>query len=211
MMARCVHLCCNARVGWQGEINPGSEAKFLMDLQEIEFLLKKGGCPERCSRERAERIFREVRRLNLPVTLLPPTTIQHGFMVDGSDRFFDLVEYAVGDTGFSIDNASELKIEARNCSGTSFDRGILTYLARVLEIGELIIPDALKNNKAIRVGLQDPKKHLNTLNEIWWLRWWRKAEYIRPSVQLDPVVDTDIDWQFDLGDTFELGGETPSR
>lgn len=169
-------------------------------LLTVEKLLIAGGTPIGSAKRRAAILQSEISRLRLPVTFLMPRTIRIGQYPDGSDLFADLVEYQVGDTGFSVENAVEPKITALNTSGTNFDRGILTYLARVLELSRILLPENIRNRKWFREGLADPGQHLNALNEIWWLRWWKGADRIQGNVRLHEDSNVDVDWQFEMED-----------
>ncbi|MFT5465312.1 MAG: hypothetical protein ACI8UO_000400 [Verrucomicrobiales bacterium] len=70
----------------------------------------------------------------------------------------------------------------------------------ILELADSKIPDLLRNRSSLRSGLATPTSHLDTLNEIWWLRWWIGARKIDYEVRLNDaaVSDADIDWQVEI-------------
>lgn len=187
--------------GSDSSANESSDGDPSESLSTIEKLLIEGGNPPGSARRRADILLSEITRLRLPVTFLMPRPVRIGWFPDGSEMFADLVEYRVGDTGFSVERADCRKITAETTSGTSFDQGILTYLSRVLEHSKNLLPETIRNRKWYRESLSDPRNHLNALNEIWWLRWWKKAQGIEANVCLHQGSKVDVDWRFEIGNS----------
>ena len=117
------------------------------------------------------------------------------------DPTFCIPEYHFGDTGFSIDNAEHGKmIKAEWNGGTGLDRGHLQFFSQISVIGRTILTDYWHQRGNLRDCLQNPRQHLDTLEEIWWLDRWFAPKRIRSSVKLINGCDKDVDWCFTLAD-----------
>lgn len=155
--------------------------------------------PEEVAR-RAEFVFEDIRRL--PITgfaLVPPRALP----VPGTDRKFLTTEYTFGPVRFDIENAKDpfsISKRVEEIGGTGLNCEDLLYLSRICEIGRTLIPDKWFNDSKLIADIREPGKHLDTLNEVWWLSRWSgfsEQELERESI-ICPSGTRSIDWRFPL-------------
>lgn len=129
-----------------------------------------------------------------------------------------LVQYDFGEDRNSIhkckpDDDIESLVRQSNIEGLGLNTEDLRFLCDVCRRVRSIIPVLWRKDEALRNDLREPRKHISTLNELFWLTRWRM---IVPSsvVHEAPTVSGNtksVDWSFDCklddGKTHRLNTE----
>jgi len=133
---------------------------------------------------------------------------------------FKLVEYQFAETDHDVDKAGPgFKKHSHLIEGTGLSRESLSRFAQISQIGHSLIPHLWLGNKTLREHVRDPKQHLNTLNEVWWLsRWYGidpvsvTMEYAFPQANGPQRNPPTVDWRFQvLGGAVTINLEVKNR
>lgn len=176
---------------------------------------------------RAQFLKADIAALNLRSFEILPSRYRDVPFPGGSKLVLPFIEYRFKNANFSINKARDpfhVTKNAGEMGGTGLDQEDLAYFAMVSEIGHSRIPhlwpscpepagSSLELKKArgeLAANLQKSEKHLNTLNEVWWLKCWEGLDvssvcYEHPrALQGSPSVKqpSTADWSFTT-----LGGE----
>lgn len=82
------------------------------------------------------------------------------------------LQYFIPDSRWNVDRRSEQKAMA----GSSLTRGDLVYLSKCCQIGRSLLPNLWPSKFA--ADLCHPERHLDALNEVWWLGRFLNARAI---------------------------------
>jgi hypothetical protein len=166
----------------------------LPSLESIEKLLKAGALEQKEARRRAPLVFEDFEWIGFK-------SLRLGARPSPLCSPFCIPEYHFGNTGFSVDYAEQAKeIKSEWIGGTGLDRGHLQLFSRVSLIARELLPDIWHKSGKLRHCLRDPAQHLNTVEEICWLDRWRAPKNIESSKNVRSDANTDVDWQFCLGE-----------
>lgn len=142
-----------------------------------------------------------------------------GIPLRGTNKRFPLVHYTFGDRmRRSVDNAHDpfaVKRAIAEMDGTGLDREDIQYFAKVCEIGQSCIPHLWPCHPTILDGLTTPDRHLDTLNEVWWLaRWsgidWAKSRNecpLRSAETTSRFREKTVDWRLQTSDNWVVNVE----
>ncbi len=153
--------------------------------------------------QRAEWLCSDLEKLSMPDFCILPT---REIADPETGLLFKLVEYAFGPSGHDINKAAPGFIKDPHfIDGTGLDRESLSRFAQISEIGHRIIPQFWLGSKTLREGVHTPTKHLDTLNEVWWLSRWHGV--IPNSVEMEYRLlggaknrTPTVDWRFHVLD-----------
>lgn len=93
----------------------------------------------------------------------------------------------------------ERLVHQSNIEGPGLNTEDLRFLCNVCRLARPIIPKLWRKDEALRTDLKEPRKHVSTLNELFWLSRWK-------SIVPDSVVHEakaiagnrkSVDWSFD--------------
>lgn len=161
--------------------------------QQIETLLKLSSLDDAEARRRALILAADIDRIGFERFRLScrpyPVPSAGGRVVA-----MPLPEYHFGDTGFSVQKACNSSDNFSTwIGGTGLDRGHLQFFSKVSQLGHNLIPEIWP--KKLRAELRNPKQHLDTLEEVWWLGRWSGVDEIRRGEQIRSDSENDIDWR----------------
>jgi hypothetical protein len=143
---------------------------------------------------RAQWIAEDMRRIGFELTLStenpPGMWVQLGVIRQ--------TEYALPASGFDINSARDEKA----MSGSFVTCGNLLRLSQCVTIARQWLPAIWPDDFAKNLS---GTEHLDTLNEIWWLKFWRSLQRVERSPKAKPS-DPDSDWLLHIHD-----GLTPCR
>lgn len=113
-----------------------------------------------------------------------------------------IISYSFGENECDIKNARYGDRKHTSMSGCGLNRESLLYFSKISKMGHKRIPK-IWPGKMIK-ELRDPNKHLNILNEVWWLGKFRSGFVDWPSVRRNVKLhlpntekkDTNVDWVF---------------
>jgi len=194
--------------------NPGiknSSPDFFRILKDAAAgLVREGVLSSENVTRRASLLSKDMQRITPEGTrILPPRWITP----PGSDLLFLIAEYQFDHSGHSLEKVSDpfnpgKRVE--NMEGSGLDRESLLYLGKVCEIGNDLIPSLWALDEDLLSNLRNPKQHLDTLNEIWWLSRWQGIDHgsITHSLENEAVASSkkapapNVDWSFTA-----LGGQ----
>lgn len=101
-------------------------------------------------------------------------------------------EYVLPLTPFSINSEDHNKA----MEGSSLTRGNLLRLSQVVELGRRWLPELWPAAFATQLlGAE----HRDTLNEIWWLKFWRSLAAVQRGPKVNPA-SPDADWLLTIRD-----------
>lgn len=151
--------------------------------------------------------------------------------------FLPFIQYRFETPNFSINKATDpfrVKKSAEEMEGSGLGREDLAYFAAVSEIGHCLIPhlwpscpepesssrEVLQSRRELATNLGNAAKHLNTLNEVWWLKNWEGLD--KGSICYEPVCNaaallpgktpSTADWSFTaLGGQIRINLEVKNR
>lgn len=118
--------------------------------------------------------------------------------------YLPFIQYRFDTPNFSphkADDPFHVKKHSREMGGTGLDREDLACFAAISEIGHTVIPhlwpsfpepessspEVKKSRMALEKNLRNPAEHLNTLNEVWWLKCWEGLD--KASVYYEHICD----------------------
>ncbi|MSU66030.1 MAG: hypothetical protein EXS38_08025 [Opitutus sp.] len=101
-------------------------------------------------------------------------------------------EYVLPTTPFSI-NAED---GDQAMEGSSLTRGNLLRLSHAVDLGRKWLPELWPSSFATQLL---GAGHLDTLNEIWWLKFWRGLVGVRRGPKLNAATP-DVDWLLTIRD-----------
>jgi hypothetical protein len=163
-------------------------------LESIERLLEAGSLEQTEAKRRAPVVFEDFEWIEFKSLRLGarPCPLAEPFCIP---------EYHFGNTGFSVNYAEQAKeIKSEWMGGTGLDRGHLQLFSRASVTARELIPNVWLKSGTLRRCLRDPAQHLNTVEEICWLGRWLAPKNVESSKTLRSDADTDVDWQFCLGE-----------
>ncbi len=80
--------------------------------------------------------------------------------------------------------------------GSGLTRGNLLRLSHAVELGRKLLPAIWPHGFATKLlGAE----HLDTVNEIWWLKFWRSLVAVRRGPKPNPATP-DVDWLLEVRD-----------
>ena len=132
------------------------------------------------------------------LSLLPPR------VYPGSDFRPEVrvAEYKFGPVPFGLENARDPSSVGKTVvemGGTALDKEDILYLSKVCEMAREILPRPWNNDQALIKDLRLASKHLDTLNEIWWLGRWSGLTDLRREVTILESSSKTVDWSFKVG------------
>jgi len=148
---------------------------------------------------RARLLHEELARLQIQgFCLLPPR------VYPGSDFRPEVrvAEYKFGPVPFGLENARDPSSVGKTVvemGGTALDKEDILYLSKVCEMAREILPRPWNNDQALIKDLRLASKHLDTLNEIWWLGRWSGLTDLRREVTILESSSKTVDWSFKVG------------
>lgn len=157
-------------------------------------------------RARAALLHEDISRLQiagfrlLPIKVYPPAKPRSAIAV---------AEYEFGPVQFSIENAKDSMVVGRTVvemDGTAINKEDLLYLSQVCELGRAVLPKCWFTDELLKSDLRLPTKHLDTLNEVWWLGRFRPLSdrRVEREASLHTESKKTIDWRFHVA---SVGGE----
>jgi hypothetical protein len=155
---------------------------------------------DECMR-RAIVMSEDIEMIGMPFFRLSSQCYPFPDLDSGRVRSLHLGEYHLGDTGFSVEKATNGRDNPATWrSGAGLSWGHLEFFSLVSLLGHHVIPDLWLSNSALRSKLRNPKQHLDTLEEVWWLGRWRqlKKRGISMDKKLRPTSKRNVDWQLQL-------------
>ncbi|GEM_PF-2130560 len=131
--------------------------------------------------------------------ILPPQTLR--VRIGQDDGTVPIMHYKFGSTRNNVDNAdpqqtkSELQ-SLKNTEGPGLDRDDLRWLCDVLRGARITLPHLWLMDEDLRADLAAPKKHLDSVNELFWLGRWKN---VRPQLTMrehraNPSISGSFDW-----------------
>lgn len=167
--------------------------------QQIETLLKLGPLDDTEACRRAPVLAADIDQIGFDTFRLScrmyPVPSEGGGILS-----IPLPEYHFGDTGFSVDRASNSNDDFPTwIGGTGLDRGHLQFFSKISQLGHNLIPRFWP--KKLRSELRNPSQHLDTLEEVWWLGCWSGIEDIRRAERMRSDTAANVDWQFVIAKT----------
>jgi hypothetical protein len=109
-----------------------------------------------------------------------------------------LADYDIPDNRSSIEKATKADAVLNYLGGTWLNRGDLYFLALLIPQADSVLgPSWIEKHIE---SLRNPEKHLDIVNEIWWLCRFSAALNVVPAFPFVAGAATDIDWRFQLRD-----------
>ena len=168
------------------------------DEQTIFELLKLSGVPPEKARQRAIWLKDDIEWIQFK-KFLP--LAEHSGLCDSHGRSIPIVEYIFGETAFSVNNAAKSSDKSStSIGGSQLGRGNLLFFSIVSEIGRKHIPHLWLRDNDLKHYLQTSDKHLDALNEVWWLGRFPTATSVLARHKMHAGAE-DIDWRFRLEGT----------
>lgn len=173
-----------------------SESELTRALEVTNFLSKEG------VQRRAHLLHQDLTRLRIPGFRLLPVQV---FPSGPSRPEIRVSEYEFGPVAFSLENARDpmsVRKTVEEMAGTAINREDILYLSQVCEIAHSLIPNFWMNDSQLIEDVRLSSKHLDTLNEIWWLARWAglNEKTLQREVNLLPSSDKTVDWRFEIPD-----------
>ena len=171
-----------------------SESELARALEVTNFLSKE------CVLLRAHLLHQDLARLQIEGFRLLPVQVYPGSNARPEIR---VAEYEFGPVSFSLENAKDpasVRRTVEEMAGTAINREDILYFSQVCEMAHRLIPNLWINDQKLLQDVTLPSKHLDSLNEIWWLgRWAGLAEkFVKREVSLIPSSGKTVDWRFKL-------------
>lgn len=171
-----------------------SEAELARALEVTNFLSKEGVL------RRAHLLHQDLVRLQIEGFRLLPVQVYPGSHTRPEIR---VAEYEFGPVSFSLANAknpASVRKTVEEMAGTAINREDILYLSQVCEMAQRLIPSLWINDQGLLKDVKVPTKHLDTLNEIWWLGRWAGLDekFLEREVGVVPNSGKTIDWHLRL-------------
>lgn len=171
-----------------------SENELARALEITNYLSKEG------VQRRACLLHQDLVRLEIEgFRLLPPQVYPAGRMRPE----IRVAEYEFGPVAFSLENAKDpasVRRTVEEMAGTAINREDILYLSQICEMAHRLIPTLWANDSKLIQDVKLPSKHLDTLNEVWWLGRWvgLNEEFLEREVTLLSSSEKTVDWRFEL-------------
>lgn len=131
--------------------------------------------------------------------LLPPHTLPVRL---GRDEFeIPTVHYRFGETRNSVNYAKPDQTKAEvltisNTEGPGLDREDLRWVCDVFREARVQLPHLWLKDDRLKTDLASPQKHINTVNELFWLGLWRdfRPEQTCREYSILPGRGKTVDW-----------------
>ena len=139
---------------------------------------------------RAQWVFQDMQKIGFELRLStenPPAMWEHLGVVRQT-------EYVIPPSGFDINSADDNAA----LSGSFVTCGNLLRLSQCVKLGREHLPAIWPHEFAKKLL---GREHLDTLNEIWWLKFWRSIEHVERAPKTDPNAP-DFDWLVRVRDGF---------
>jgi hypothetical protein len=151
-------------------------------------------------KRRAALLFRDLTRFRIEGFRLLPVRV---YPASPSRPEIRVAEYEFGPVPFSLENAKDPATVRRTVGemeGTAINREDILYLSKVCEMAHRFISTLWVNDRKLMEDVRLSSKHLDTLNEVWWLGRWAGLDekFLEREVRLLPNSQKSVDWRFRL-------------
>jgi hypothetical protein len=171
-----------------------SETELARALEVTNFLSKEGVL------RRAHLLHQDLTRLQIEGFRLLPVQI---FPSGPSRPEIRVAEYEFGPVAFSLENAKDptsVRRTAEEMAGTAINREDILYLSQLCEMAHRLIPNLWTTDTRLIEDVRLSSKHLDTLNEVWWLGRWASLDenFLEREVSVLSSSEKKVDWRFRL-------------
>jgi hypothetical protein len=151
-------------------------------------------------KRRAGILFRDLTRFQIEGFRLLPVQV---YPASPSRPEIRVAEYEFGPVSFSLENAKDpasIRKTVEEMAGTTINREDILYLSQVCEMAHRLIPDLWLNDPKLIEDVRLSSKHLDTLNEVWWIGRWDglSEKFLQREVTVLPGSRKTVDWRFRL-------------